>query len=88
MPTSSLAVIADALSARLIAIEPRAATAPASIRVVHAPGRVKGDLTTPTLQIDKGVVFEGRSFMEAATSPKAAVASKPPAPPAGPTPVK
>jgi len=40
MPTSSLAVIADALSARLIAIEPRAATAPASIRVVHAPGRV------------------------------------------------
>jgi cytoskeletal protein CcmA (bactofilin family) len=33
---------------------------------IHAPGRVKGDLTTPTLQIDKGVVFEGRSFMEAA----------------------
>src|SRR5512132_674454 len=35
---------------------------------IHAPGRVKGDLHTPTLQIDKGVVFEGRSFMEAATS--------------------
>jgi cytoskeletal protein CcmA (bactofilin family) len=35
---------------------------------VHAPGRVKGDLHTPSLQIDKGVVFEGRSFMEAATS--------------------
>ena len=33
---------------------------------IHAPGRVKGDLTTPSLQIDKGVVFEGRSFMEAA----------------------
>ncbi len=31
---------------------------------IHAPGRVKGDLTTPSLQIDKGVVFEGRSFME------------------------
>ncbi len=34
---------------------------------IHAPGRVKGDLHTPTLQIDKGVVFEGRSFMEGAT---------------------
>jgi cytoskeletal protein CcmA (bactofilin family) len=53
---------------------------------IHAPGRVKGDLTTPTLQIDKGVVFEGRSFMEAAAGglkPPAASA-KPPAP----TPVK
>jgi cytoskeletal protein CcmA (bactofilin family) len=35
---------------------------------IHAPGRVKGDLTTPSLQIDKGVVFEGRSFMEEASS--------------------
>src|SRR5262245_2234278 len=34
---------------------------------IHAPGRVKGDLHTPSLQIDKGVIFEGRSFMEAAT---------------------
>jgi cytoskeletal protein CcmA (bactofilin family) len=33
---------------------------------IHAPGKVKGDLTTPSLQVDKGVVFEGRSFMEAA----------------------
>jgi cytoskeletal protein CcmA (bactofilin family) len=33
---------------------------------IHAPGRVKGDLHTPALQIDKGVIFEGRSFMEAA----------------------
>ena len=32
---------------------------------IHAPGRVKGDLHTPSLQIDKGVIFEGRSFMEA-----------------------
>ena len=38
---------------------------------IHAPGRVKGDLHTPSLQIDKGVVFEGRSFMEAATKPVA-----------------
>jgi cytoskeletal protein CcmA (bactofilin family) len=35
---------------------------------IHAPGRVKGDLTTPSLQIAKGVVFEGRSFMEEAAS--------------------
>jgi cytoskeletal protein CcmA (bactofilin family) len=35
---------------------------------IHAPGRVKGDLTTPSLQIDKGVVFEGCSFMEEASS--------------------
>jgi cytoskeletal protein CcmA (bactofilin family) len=34
---------------------------------IHAPGRVKGDIHTPSLQIDKGVVFEGRSFMETAT---------------------
>ena len=33
---------------------------------IHAPGRVKGDLTTPSLQVDKGVIFEGRSFMEGA----------------------
>ncbi len=31
---------------------------------IHAPGRVKGDITTPSLQIEKGVIFEGRSFME------------------------
>lgn len=44
---------------------------------IHAPGRVKGDLHTPTLQIDKGVIFEGRSFMEGATGQK----QTPPAPP-------
>jgi cytoskeletal protein CcmA (bactofilin family) len=31
---------------------------------ILAPGRVVGDITTPSLQIDKGVIFEGRSFME------------------------
>src|SRR5574337_2151814 len=35
---------------------------------IHAPGRVKGDLHTPVLQIDKGVMFEGRCFMEQATA--------------------
>jgi cytoskeletal protein CcmA (bactofilin family) len=52
---------------------------------IHAPGRVKGDLHTPQLQIDKGVVFEGRSFMEAATNQARAT---PPPQPAKPTPVK
>ena len=54
---------------------------------IHAPGRVKGDLHTPSLQIDKGVMFEGRSFMEAATQPRAATA-QPQQPPAKPQPVK
>lgn len=31
---------------------------------IRKPGRVKGDLTTPSLSIERGVVFEGRSFME------------------------
>jgi cytoskeletal protein CcmA (bactofilin family) len=65
-------------------------TAKRSIEI-HAPGRVKGDLHTPTLQIDKGVIFEGRSFMEAATTTRPAAAPATPAavpPPAKPTPVK
>jgi cytoskeletal protein CcmA (bactofilin family) len=49
---------------------------------IHAPGRVKGDLHTPILQIDKGVIFEGRSFMEAAQ------AGRPPNAPPKPAPVK
>jgi cytoskeletal protein CcmA (bactofilin family) len=48
---------------------------------IHAPGRVKGDLHTPSLQIDKGVIFEGRSFMEAATQQP-----RPPTTPAPPKP--
>lgn len=70
---------------------------------IHAPGRVKGDIHTPSLQIDKGVIFEGRSFMEAMVAPKAgagaaagapaaagtaAPAGATPAKPTGPTPVK
>ena len=68
-------------------------TAKRSIEI-HAPGRVKGDLHTPSLQIDKGVMFEGRSFMEGATKqPSSSVSSvsaaaPPPPKPAGPTPVK
>ena len=59
-------------------------TAKRSIEI-HAPGRVKGDLHTPQLQIDKGVIFEGRSFMEAAAGGRPAPAAQP-AP--KPTPVK
>lgn len=53
---------------------------------IHAPGRVKGDLHTPSLQIDKGVMFEGRSFMEAAVTNRPAQPQQ--AQPAKPTPVK
>jgi cytoskeletal protein CcmA (bactofilin family) len=57
---------------------------------IHAPGRIKGDLHTPSLQIDKGVIFEGRSFMENAVGavPRPAAATPPAPPKAGPTPVK
>src|SRR5688500_2461534 len=55
---------------------------------IHAPGRVKGDLHTPSLQIDKGVIFEGRSFMEAASKPGAAGGPAAPVKPNQPTPVK
>src|SRR3954467_10241824 len=56
---------------------------------IHAPGRVKGDLHTPSLQIDKGVIFEGRSFMESAAGAQRPGGTPPaPAPKSGPTPVK
>src|SRR5437667_2981398 len=58
---------------------------------IHAPGRVKGDLHSPSLQIDKGVIFEGRSFMEnavGAAPPRPSSPSPPSPPPKGPTPVK
>lgn len=56
---------------------------------IHAPGRVKGDVHTPSLQIDKGVIFEGRSFMEGAVAPKGQQpAAATPAKPSGPAPVK
>jgi cytoskeletal protein CcmA (bactofilin family) len=55
---------------------------------IHAPGKVKGDLHTPSLQVDKGVIFEGRSFMEGLTAaPKAAPAAAKPAE-KGPQPVR
>ncbi len=52
---------------------------------IHAPGKVKGDITTPSLQIDKGVIFEGKCFMEGVadgTRPRVAAPPPPLAPPA------
>lgn len=47
-----------------------------------APGRIKGDLYTPSLQVEKGVIFEGRSFMEGALGQKVAgsASAAPPTP--------
>lgn len=55
---------------------------------IHAPGRVKGDLTTPALQIDKGVIFEGRSFMEGIADKlsRPVTSGGPPTPPKAPPP--
>ena len=58
---------------------------------IHAPGRVKGDIHTPSLQIDKGVIFEGRSYMDGVTDgtirPRGPQAVPPPPPqPSKPTP--
>lgn len=53
---------------------------------IHAPGKVRGDITTPSLQIDKGVIFEGKCFMEGVAdgtrprTPMAGTASTGPAP--------
>jgi cytoskeletal protein CcmA (bactofilin family) len=35
---------------------------------IHAPGRVKGNIITPSLFIDKGVIFEGNCQMETAAT--------------------
>src|SRR5215471_8293578 len=49
---------------------------------IHAPGKVRGDITTPSLQIDKGVIFEGKCFMEGvADASKQKGLLPPPAPP-------
>ncbi|RYF10431.1 MAG: polymer-forming cytoskeletal family protein [Deltaproteobacteria bacterium] len=33
---------------------------------IHAPGKVRGNIRTPQLVIDRGVIFEGQSHMEEA----------------------
>jgi cytoskeletal protein CcmA (bactofilin family) len=37
---------------------------------LHAPARVKGNIETPSLYIDKGVIFEGHCKMESIGQPR------------------
>ena len=37
---------------------------------LHKPARLKGDVTTPSLMVEKGVIFEGRAQMDQAASSK------------------
>ncbi len=38
---------------------------------IHAPGRLRGNITTPQLMIAKGVIFEGSCKMEGAAADRA-----------------
>jgi cytoskeletal protein CcmA (bactofilin family) len=46
---------------------------------IHAPGRVRGNIATPSLYIEKGVVFDGQCQMEpnGAVTPKGRAAPPP-----------
>nr|WP_153868931.1 MULTISPECIES: polymer-forming cytoskeletal protein [Myxococcaceae] len=44
-----------------------------SIIEVHQPGRIKGNLETPALAMDRGVIFEGSCKMENLGKPGAPV---------------
>jgi cytoskeletal protein CcmA (bactofilin family) len=46
---------------------------------LHAPARVRGNIETPSLFIDKGVMFEGQCRMEGLTPPAAATGKVAPA---------
>ncbi|MFH1811962.1 MAG: polymer-forming cytoskeletal protein [Pseudomonadota bacterium] len=52
---------------------------------IHAPGVLRGNITTPSLTIDRGVVFEGSCHMEnIGQAPKTLTSSpKPATPPPG-----
>lgn len=45
---------------------------------LHQPARVKGNLETPSLSMEKGVIFEGGLKMEAAGKPGAGASAPPP----------
>ena len=47
---------------------------------LHQPGRVKGNLETPALSIDRGVIFEGTCKMESGGGKSTTVAYAPPSP--------
>jgi len=38
---------------------------------IHTPGKVRGNITTPSLFIEKGVIFDGTCVMETADAPAA-----------------
>ncbi len=42
---------------------------------IHAPGRVRGNITTPSLYMEKGVVFDGSCQMETSASAQRTVGS-------------
>ena len=44
---------------------------------LHQPGRLKGNIETPSLSIDKGVIFEGSCKMETGGSAKAGATAQP-----------
>jgi cytoskeletal protein CcmA (bactofilin family) len=44
---------------------------------LHAPARVRGNIETPSLFIDKGVMFEGNCRMEGVGATRPAAASQP-----------
>lgn len=48
---------------------------------LHAPARVKGNIVTPSLFIDKGVIFEGNCKMEGVDTLPARPTQPPPTPP-------
>jgi cytoskeletal protein CcmA (bactofilin family) len=52
---------------------------------LHQPARVKGNLETPALQMDKGVLFEGSCKMENLRASNSPTLVSPP--PGGPSPV-
>jgi len=47
---------------------------------LHQPGRVKGNIETPSLSMDKGVIFEGTCKMEALSKPGGSSSPPPPLP--------
>jgi cytoskeletal protein CcmA (bactofilin family) len=49
---------------------------------LHTPARVRGNIETPALMIEKGVMFEGQTKMEGVEK------SAPKPPTTGPTPIK
>ena len=50
---------------------------------LHQPARMRGNIETPVLMIEKGVIFEGQTKMEGVEKAPAAPGSKPTLTPVG-----